>query len=683
MAEQVPPGAIPEDQFVSNLGTQPLPPGAIPEDQFQMTEDAGSGLGIAKTALEQGLSGLTLGASKAIETQGIPALAIPPISSPEAVAARQKENPITSFASNLVGTGALIAGTGGLGGVARAVTGAKALGTAASIGINALEGAGIGGVNQATDDWSQNKPLDAQKIAASAGLGALLGGAVGGVIEGIKYKFGTPLAKVSEVGNVASSVPEGTEPPVISQVDAQGYKNGEFVPSVENSAAINQDDVPKILEGLKDQKPDAEQIVNAAGEIGAPVLDGMTSDSKWVQKAEDALINGAPTFSGIKRQKLYQQVFDAVKNTTDAAVGEGSPYTQAELGSKLAESITQKIAAEVEPINKLYGALKPYYSEIPLSESAAPTVAKNLSELQELRISPSSPEGQLAKRALNEIGNLKTVDDVKVYKTILNRSISPTASTGEKRMAGVISDQLSNLESNSIVDFAKNVQAPALKENLNGLLAQREAADTAYKPFKQDLNTLAEHLGKRKVYGAQDAINFIQDLTPESLVKKLFSKNDSGFVQFFSKKFPQEMELMRQYQKGVIRDAASKTGEFSPTTVFREINKLEPEIAKSIFSKEELQKIRAAQIVHKSIPKSFNPSGTDHTNAFRAFFEHTTGALVSNARDFAISQFIKSGGGNILSKTSQALKNQVTSSDSKLNNGIEALFSEGSRDRKK
>jgi len=278
------------------------------------------------------------------------------------------------------------------------------------------------------------------------------------------------------------------------------------------------------------------------------------------------------------------------------------------------------------------------------------------------------------------------VDDVKAYKSVLNGSISPTASSGEKRMAGIISDKLGNLEDSSIIRFAKSdAVPPELKPRINQLLDQRKAADAIYKPFRENLNTLAEQLGKGKTYGAQDAINFIQNkLTPEEVVQKLFSKKDSEFLKFFQKNFPDQMELMRQYQKGLIRDAASASKEgFNPTSVFKQVNKLEPEIQKSLFSSADLQKLRAAQTVSESIPKSFNPSHTNDTSAFRSFFESPTGALIGNARDLALHAYIKSAGGGIQGATTDALQGHVGKMSSGIEKGVKGMFTGAAAQPKK
>lgn len=172
--------------------TQPTQPEAVPdsntEPQKQVeslptwdeTEDVQDKYGTvgqqAKTAIEQGLSGATLGLSKVAETKlGI--------ATPEDIKLREDTNPVTSTVSNIGGTIAGLSGPdevlGPLKGVqllSKGIEGALGAGKLARIAGGAGAGAIIGGVNQVTDDWSQDKALDANKIIASAKFGALLGG---------------------------------------------------------------------------------------------------------------------------------------------------------------------------------------------------------------------------------------------------------------------------------------------------------------------------------------------------------------------------------------------------------------------------------------------------------------------------------------------------------------------------
>ncbi len=204
------------------------------------------------------------------------------------------------------------------------------------------------------------------------------------------------------------------------------------------------------------------------------------------------------------------------------------------------KSISEQIEEQNAPIKALYDEIKQYHDIIPLSERSGPAIARNIKELQELRLSPSSPEGKLAARVMREIDNLKTVDDVKTYKSMLSRSISPTASSGEKRMVGILSDKLTDLEESSIERFARNnMKTPEAFQKVKGLIEQRKAANAQYKEFIGKVKDLSEQLGKGRVYGVQDALNFIKGLTPEQVTNRLFTKNNSQFLKFFEKEFPQ------------------------------------------------------------------------------------------------------------------------------------------------
>jgi hypothetical protein len=186
MADNIVPASDLPDELI------PAQSGALVPDSDMPAQP--SALEQAKTALEQTASGATLGASKVLETHGIPSLGIPPITTPEAIKERETNYPGTALASNVLGTSAMIYGTGGLGALGEAGT------VAGRIGLAGLEGAGIGGVNQATDDWSQNKPLDAQRIAAASGLGALWGLGGSALVEGVSSRlYGAP-----EIGRTLS-----------------------------------------------------------------------------------------------------------------------------------------------------------------------------------------------------------------------------------------------------------------------------------------------------------------------------------------------------------------------------------------------------------------------------------------------------------------------------------------------
>jgi hypothetical protein len=566
----------------------------------------------AITAGEGFARGATLGASDYVETKT-------GLSTPEAMKAREDENPWTSNLANVAGSAALVGITGG---AAAPIEGELIAGGLGPIAAKAagfgVEGGIFGLSNAVSDSVLGNTDLTAGKVLANVGLGAVLGGGLGAA-----------AGKIGELGAIGDKVS--------SLVDENNA-------SAKISSKLADEPVGTFDFGA--QKETAPDIVEAAQRLGAPVAEGMTSANPWIQRAEDSLVNSAPTYSGIKRANLYNQGYQAVNSALDDVLGEEGRYSKAELGKIFQDSITSQIATENEPISQLYNEIKQTTDAIPLSERSAPAIARNIGDLREFKLAPNSPEGKMLSGVMDTIGNLKTVDDVKWYKSTLNGSLTATASPNEKRLVGIISDKLTNLEESSIEQFAENnMKTPQAKARVLDLINQRKAANAQYKPFIEKVGTLAEQLGKGKVYGPQDAINFIQNLTPEQVTQRLFAKNNSEFLSFFDKNFPEQAALMREYQKGVLRESASKTGELSPKVLFNKVNSMEPEVQKSIFHPDELQKLKDAETYLRSFPKNFNPSGTERAGAFKAFFEHPAGAAISNLRDYGIEAFIKAMGG--------------------------------------
>jgi hypothetical protein len=650
---------------------QPSSPSS--EDEFDLSkpyEDLSAkeeGLeGLAKTIAEQFFSGATLGGTEVVETKT-------GLATPQEIEVRARMRPITATLANIAGTATTLGLTGGLGALA---PGAGVLGR---LGIAGLEGATIGGVTQANDAWSKDKPLDAQLIVAHAGLGGLLGLAAGGLLEAYKYRYGTTLAP--EINKIIESEGKVSEQrPIVSQADAKKYAEGDFKTFVENSE-VPDSEIPKVLEGMKDLKKNTPEIIKAAHNIGAPVHEGMISESPYVQRIVDSWLKGPPTYVAQKTLETYQKIWTAIRNTVEQNLGQGAIHTKFELGELLKDNLTKRIQTEHAPLNALYLELEQVYQMIPLSEKAPLAVANRLKKLKEVRVSPSSPEAKLVTSRLKEIENLKTVDDVKTFRSVNRRSIPKLASSGEKRMISIMDDELRNLEEESIIRFGKlkaanNAEA---EKYIQDVLRLRKEANAAYAPFKEDLEILADQIGRREVYGAQDAINFIEEgLTSEKLVNKLFSKDNVEFARFFAKKFPEEMELMRQYQKGVIIDKARSqaTGEILINSVFKEINKLAPEIQNIIFSKSELEFLKSAEVVQQSLPKDFNPSHTSHATSMEYFFTNPRNAILKNLSDKAKKDFIvKSGAaGNVVRSANEAFQKNAKSMEKEIDAGVKSIF---------
>ena len=241
---------------------------------------------------EAAMRGATLGTSDLAETRLLGV-------DPNAIKARRNANPITSFVGSGLGGAGLVGLTGGLGGLAAGTVGE---GLAAAALGGAGEGAIFGAGNLVSDYALGDPNLNAQKIMADVGIGALLGGVVGGAV-GPGGVFGKKVADVADAANASSQAEEAI-------ANAGTVKNSNLGSP---SGDIDGQTSDTLIRGLNPEKGNVKDIIAAGQALGAPVTEGMTSSNRWVQQAEDALVNGAPTIAGIQRQTGFLRQHHAVQ----------------------------------------------------------------------------------------------------------------------------------------------------------------------------------------------------------------------------------------------------------------------------------------------------------------------------------------------------------------------------------
>jgi hypothetical protein len=648
--------------------------------QGELDDAAGQakyGTGIVNQA-EAAAAGLARGVTAGLSDPALVALGVPK----ETLAGQKKYNPVTAGLSEAAGVIAPLIATAGaaapaeagaraaaeltapglLSRAGRAVTGAvgEELGAnvaertakkilasgAANFAGSALEGAAYTAGHLVSEHALGDPDLTAQQVMAQVGIGALIGGTIGTAL-------GIP-SSMKAASPAAADVVQGIQNDVAAARAGGAPDSGELAPNgtlpdALRAMKISDEKKASIVQGLQELKPNAGEIVEAAKTIEAPVIESQLSASKHVQDL-DSMLMQSPTVVGVARQQLVQKGLDAAARAVDDSLAASTTMSQAEVGNAIKKGLVEKFEAESEPINQLYSEIKKSFESIPLSEQASGAVARNVMKIEGIALSPSSPEYQLAKSVSEELGNLKTVDDLKSYQSILRRR---TAGSPELRfVAGEIQTKLRALEENSIVRFAKEmvVPEPEAKASIADLLQQREAANARYTALREKMSEIGEVIGKKKIYGPQDFLNYLEDVTPEKLSEKLFAKKNSEFLSFFAKEFPEETKLLSDFQRNRIRDAAFFDGKLKPERALREIEKFSPEVKRILFTPEEVKRIEAAQTYLEAMPKNINPSGTSKAEAYRRFFTNPIAASVETAKDAATMHTLR----NIVDKTGGA-----------------------------
>lgn len=634
------------DQKVQSAAPQMAPPPGMADyvaPELQQQQYGGLGQQ-ALSGLEGAARGFSLGASDYIEPQLFPTTAAD-------IKGRMQANPTTSTVGNVAGGLGLIAATDGLGMAAEGAEGAEAAGGATSLagraaealtggpGLGAsvlgggIEGAAFGLGNAVSDSALGDGNLNAQKILSDVGFGSILGGLGGAAGHGLG-------SIVSKFGGIKGTVGDA----VADEINQT------------NKAATVANAIDEITPTFAEEnklKPNYQDIIASADHFDLPLSNEQTSASPWHEKAADTLLSGAPSIKGIAKEQHYTSGIDTVTKDVQSALPTSEMSTN-QFGDALKGSFVDKINQDAAPYNDLYSAIKEDTEHIPLNEKSAPAISRNILDIaNDPKLGKNSPGANLAKQIADEIGDLKTVDDLRGYQSNLNGRLFQSGTTQEKMVLSKVADKLDDWERRTIKGYASDLSSKVDMSNpeeaatwgpkvdrLNSLLSRIDAADAQYAPFRKNIGELGEWLGKRRVAGAKDATNFIENLEPEDLINKLGQKKYASMYSFMEEKFPQEFALLKEYQKGALRDAATKNGVFSAKTFLDKVDGLGPEIKNSIFSKQDLEKFGHAKTWLNTVPKKYNPSGTSGASAFRAFFESPTGALIGNARDFAIDAYI-------------------------------------------
>lgn len=563
------------------------------------------------------------------------------ITTPEAIQSRQEFNP----GVHALGEGAgLVAGLalapessipGLIGKAGKAASGAiKAEGFFGKAAKLATQNAIESGLFSATHEISENLLGDpsatAENMIANIGINTALGGGLGIALS--------PLAvgaeKVLDLGRGYL----GREIPALDKVIEGEASMASLIPHT----GLNATERDGVLKGLSQLKPNAKEIEGAAATIGAPVLESQISSSKFVQDLDSSMINNGSSWTAIKRQQLAQEGFNAVNRAVDESLGAEIGMTKAEVGETLKKGLSDAIQEETQPINDIYNRVKELGVQIPVEEKALSKAAKDMTNIDGLMsskgeaISKSSPGYQLAKRVEEELPKLGTVDDVRLYAQRIGQD---TIGKPElKYVASQIQNKLNDLIENSTLNAAKSTLADA-----DALIEQHAIAKKAYGALRDEIDELGGVLGKklRKGEGPQAFVEWLNDSTPEKIADKLFTKNNSKFLEFLDQRFPEESQLLKTLKKSQFKEAAFQDGHIVPSKVLKEVDKLEPEIRKFLFNKEELNKLKAAQTYLDAMPKNVNPSGTAKTLQLFDYLKNPIAFGAQQASDFLKEKFIK------------------------------------------
>jgi len=526
---------------------------------------------------------------------------------PEDIRARREVNPGAHMAGEMAGLAgsALIPGVGEaniLGkagaGAARAVgLGAEGAGVLSKIGAsavkNAVETMMVQGGSEVSRMLAQDPHTNVETALTDIGLAGLIGGGLGGGFGAI-----SPLWKATMGNSVGRTL------------DALAKKAG----------------------GIESIVPDEiTAAMDTAGmSVPAEVRASFSKDPE-IQKMFQSLQESA-TSSGTKAQQALSQFKSDAADTLVSALGKTPEEvsnlvaaSEYELGNNLKNSITNQLKQVIDPISEKFNAIKERFSGTELPQTVKGDIATKVGDLASAEgyaLSPTSAPAKEVGRVLKELPNLKTLEDLRKYQSIIgDNTATPELFRVGKQLKGILRDAESDLVTQTV-----GARAPEL-------LADHASARTAYKSAMDLIDGLNERLHVGKYSGPDSFLRALGEMTPEDVLRRLTAKNDVELLNTLKQQFPEVAQQVRDYHLNQLLTAATKkagAGEtLNPKALFNALEKMSPEMRSFVVPEGAGAKIDAVRTIMNAVPSKMNPSGT--AKALDAMWSHLPNSAIGMA----------------------------------------------------
>lgn len=498
-----------------------------------------------------------------------------------------------------------------VGEAALSITGLENAGTvgtriAASAVRNAAEAALIEGTEESSKMFAGNyrgiDPLEAAQTAiGNIGMSALLGGGVGG-LTGAGGEVWNKLVggKVTNsLDNVQSALNEPVPEPGSAAAQAGAYKDA-----------------------LSKTVPNAKEIVEAAQRRGVELPEGSLSANQRIRDASQRLSEGQ-SLSALGHNQKYAAAHEALEKESLDLLKDRTAISEAEVGGKLKEAFKKDVEAELAPVTKAFKELEPKLKKIPVDGETIVEKIKPIVESDSLKFNKAAREAVSSE--LEELSKIQNVNDLKVYRTELNKRIADAhppmgAPKPEAQALLQVKDVLHDIRDDALrVGAEAGVISP---EDV----AKYYAANDGYAAIKQKLQKAGVEAGLGNINNVDSLLKRFDKISNENFAGRFFDKNDVNQLLYFKENYPDLFNLSRRYIKSEMYEksidtATGKLRKFDYTKFLDQIEdkRLGPEARELLFPGMG-QKIEDLKLIRSAIPGVVNPSGTSKALAIMKLF---------------------------------------------------------------
>lgn len=395
----------------------------------------------------------------------------------------------------------------------------------------------------------------ARTVGTGAGLSAAANpGNVEGQVTPLQIPERVKNAKTGALVSGVLAAPGAAVRALRERLAAQPAKNAQEVIDIAKKIGVSQDEIPTEL---------------------------LTSEQTVRDKA--AALRRDPTLGGEIVRRKQQPFQDTLQNTAEGFVADAHPASEtgATVGTRVRAQIPDEVEKKLAPARAAYEELAgPMEKATPRGNAMKSGTTRLSGEL-----APRDSEGALRAIVDREkqhfLDNVKTVADLKQYRTDVGNRARDLRSQGDTRTAAVYDNLYDILTrerdrslERSLIESGRKIGGKALAQQQ---VEKLRAADKLYgDTVRQTMSALGAETSRRTTPG--NAVkDFLSEGAVDALPDRLWAGKNSEQAASFGQAFPAQAEDVRKLQLQRVAKAASKGPELSPTALNTQLERMTPE----------------------------------------------------------------------------------------------------------
>jgi hypothetical protein len=483
--------------------------------------------------------------------------------------------------------------------------GESALGEAVGLGASTL----VPGVGEA---GLLGRAGQAAKLATGLGEGSLLARTAGSAV-----KQATEMAILQggdEVAKLISKDPEQTAQSAVVNIGLSGLLGagtgaaltGALDPLWEKTKGSQ---LSQFLTTLRDKAVGTAASDIVGDSVAPEIRSAISGDTRAKAMAQELAESGTKAGQAYRDavSKTYSDATDsalAALGRTREDLGSSSAF---EKGEALKGTLSKEIKEQLAPIAQQYEDIATKYKGTELPNPSVQSLGEKIGTLATgggYNLSESSPGLKEINRVIQDLPNIKTLEDLRKYTSIARKNIS-----------GMGDYALSNQVTSILRDAEENVLKSTIGEKAPEQLAQHDAARTAYRQLMTNLDSLNDRIHLGSYHGPKDFLTKLQEEKSESLLNRLSNQKDAGLLDLLQKTLPATADAVKgiHIDNAVGKLASSDAARPNINKMLTHINEWSPELKSFAIPPEGAEKLQSIKTTLDSLPKSINPSGTART----------------------------------------------------------------------